>query len=310
MPIPVKKELNEEALKQRIEEEKAKKEIEEKRRRTVFKAIEILADTVDEEKLLSLLDLLDTNSWKEVIEERFIGRVCGFPTCDNEIIVKTKQTYKLDKKKQKVYENYTEREKFCSLICFQKSENVQRQLAELPLWLTGESLGKKYNLSLPETLSTQLKSMKNDKIVEEKIEFIPDSLLVQLNQLNLGQIDASDSEEEEGDADADATTLGADDKQFLSNVHSFVTSTKVPPLNSNNSPKTPQIDVAKKPSITKMDKETMENKLEKLRTKFGKLPKEMQKKAPIIIEPHHGTTPIKTKKDGILKAEEVMERLR
>lgn len=48
------------------------------------------------------LDVLDTNSWKEVVEERFIGRICGFPTCDKEIIVKTAQKYKLDKNRQKV----------------------------------------------------------------------------------------------------------------------------------------------------------------------------------------------------------------
>uniref|UniRef100_A0AC34FVT7 RNA polymerase II subunit B1 CTD phosphatase RPAP2 homolog n=1 Tax=Panagrolaimus sp. ES5 TaxID=591445 RepID=A0AC34FVT7_9BILA len=306
MPIPVKKQLDEENLKQRIEEEKAKKEAEEKRRRTVFKAIETLADTVDEEKLLSLLDLLDTNSWKEVIEERFIGRLCGFPTCENGIIVKSKQKYKLDKKKQKVYENYAEREKFCSLICLQKSENVQRQLAELPLWLTGEYPGKKYDLSLPQKLSTPSKSTNINKLDTEKIEFVPDQLLVQLNNLNLGQIDASDSDNE---GDEDATTLGVDDKQFLSNVHSFVSS-KVPPTTESDSPKTPQQDVVMKLNEKKMDKETIENKLEKLRLKFGKLPKEMQKKAPIMVEPHHGTTPIKTKKDGNKKAEEIMERLR
>lgn len=55
MPFPVKNPIDEAVLKQRIEDDEAKKQNEEKRRRTVFNAIETLADTVNEEKLLSLV---------------------------------------------------------------------------------------------------------------------------------------------------------------------------------------------------------------------------------------------------------------
>uniref|UniRef100_A0A914QB20 RNA polymerase II subunit B1 CTD phosphatase RPAP2 homolog n=1 Tax=Panagrolaimus davidi TaxID=227884 RepID=A0A914QB20_9BILA len=304
MSVPVKNPIDEAVLKQRIEDEEAKKQNEEKRRRTVFNAIETLADTVNEEKLLSLLDALDINSWKEVIEERFIGRVCGYPTCEKEIIVKTAQKYKLDKNKQKVYENYAEREKFCSPVCLQKSEHLQSQLAELPIWLTGERSAKNYDLSL-QTLPLQSKLSNGEKSRGEKIEFIPDTLLAQLNSLNLGQIDASDSDKE------DDETLGVDDKQFLSNVHSFISSTKMPSTNNKNTVKTPKQDGVQNKIINKkMDKETVESKLEKLRNKFGKEPKEKQKKKPIMIEPHRDEAPIKTKKDGVIKAEEVIERLK
>jgi hypothetical protein len=277
MPVPVKNLIDEAVLKQRIEDEETKKQNEEKRRRTVFNAIETLADTVNEEKLLSLLDVLDINSWKEVIEERFIGRICGYPTCENEIIVKTAQKYKLDKNKQKVYENYAEREKFCSPVCLKKSEHLQNQLAELPLWLTGERSAKNYNLSLLQSLPLQSKLSNGEKSRKEKIEFIPDTLLAQLNSLNLGEIDASDSDKE--DDEVDATTLGVDDKQFLSNVHSFVSATKMPATNNKNTVKTPKQDGIQNKIINKkMDKETVESKLEKLRNKFGKEPKEKQKK--------------------------------
>lgn len=55
MPDSVKQQLNDGILKDI--EEKVKKENEERRRKTVYYAIEALADTVDEKKLLSLVNL-------------------------------------------------------------------------------------------------------------------------------------------------------------------------------------------------------------------------------------------------------------
>uniref|UniRef100_A0AC34F2Z1 Uncharacterized protein n=1 Tax=Panagrolaimus sp. ES5 TaxID=591445 RepID=A0AC34F2Z1_9BILA len=62
-------------------------------------------------------------------------------------------------------------------------------------------------------------------------------------------------------------------------------------------------------TIKKMDKETMDEKLERLRSKYGKMPKENQKKPPIMVQPHQNTKPEESKKEGFLKAEEVIERL-
>lgn len=71
----------------------------------------------------------------------------------------------------------------------------------------------------------------------------------------------------------------------------------------------PGVGIQKK-VIQKMDKETMDEKLSKLRSKFGKCPKENQKKAPIIVAAHHDVAPVKTKKEGVIHAEAVMNRLK
>lgn len=105
----------------------------------------------------------------------------------------------------------------------QRSEYLQGQLAELPLWLTGERSGKfinflgkhillyilakSYQLFSSHSLPCQSKPTKNEKIIDEKVEFIPDNLLVQLNSLNLGQIAASDSEDEDDEHAAEAVSF-------------------------------------------------------------------------------------------------------
>uniref|UniRef100_A0A914Y2W0 Uncharacterized protein n=1 Tax=Panagrolaimus superbus TaxID=310955 RepID=A0A914Y2W0_9BILA len=84
----------------------------------------------------------------------------------------------------------------------------------------------------------------------------------------------------------------------------------MPSHNKNITHKTPQHDGGvQNKTVKKMDKETMESKLERLRSKYGKMPKENQKKAPIMVEPHRDAKPEESKKEGFLKAEEVIERL-
>lgn len=63
-------------------------------------------------------------------------------------------------------------------------------------------LAKNYDLSLHQSLPLQSKLSTGEKSREEKIEFIPDTLLTQLNSLNLGEIDVSDSDKEDDEVDA------------------------------------------------------------------------------------------------------------
>lgn len=127
----------------KIEEAKAKRVLELKRKKTVHDVICLLTDTVTESELQDSLNTLDVSSWEEILEERFIARICGWPLCSQPISIPYRnQRYKLDKKNQKVYEAYAEHEKFCSKICHNNYSHVKSQLYELPLWFTGDRESK------------------------------------------------------------------------------------------------------------------------------------------------------------------------
>ncbi|MFH4984524.1 hypothetical protein AB6A40_011233, partial [Gnathostoma spinigerum] len=89
---------NDKRNQQKLKEDAELKEKEEKLRRIVFNAIVALSDAgVDRSRLLSNLPYLDVNSWMEVAEERFIGKLCGFPLCDNFVQLKQVQKYRIDR---------------------------------------------------------------------------------------------------------------------------------------------------------------------------------------------------------------------
>lgn len=52
--------------------------------------------------LILQLNSLDQNSWMEVIEERYLSRLCAFPLCTNPVEVKNSQKYRIDLKNKKV----------------------------------------------------------------------------------------------------------------------------------------------------------------------------------------------------------------
>lgn len=116
------------------------------------------------------------------------------------------------------------------------------------------------------------------------IEYIPDKLLVQLHSLHIAENAAeSSSDEETGEADDANAETGKnkeDDRLFLSNIHSFVSSKSLQSERTKEKPCT-----IKKKLENATDTE-MEEKLARLRLKWGKQPLSVQKKSPVFVEPH------------------------
>ncbi|MFH4984525.1 hypothetical protein AB6A40_011234, partial [Gnathostoma spinigerum] len=83
---------------------------------------------------------LDVNSWMEVAEERFIGKLCGFPLCDNFVQLKQVQKYRIDRRNRKIFEKCTDMQKYCCEQCFLMAASIRGQLPEEPLWITGPRL--------------------------------------------------------------------------------------------------------------------------------------------------------------------------
>ncbi|VDM23215.1 unnamed protein product, partial [Wuchereria bancrofti] len=125
-----------------------------------------------------MLNSLDQNSWMEVIEERYLGRMCGFPLCANPVEVKNSQKYRIDLKNKKVFERSAEIDKFCCQECFLRSASVRTQLDTEPLWIRGDKQVKVFDLNAENTRQQQ-----QDICGRNTFEFNEDQQLVTLLEI-------------------------------------------------------------------------------------------------------------------------------
>lgn len=91
---------------------------------------------------------LDVGSWDEVVEERYLARCCGFPTCSVGIVVENYmgKKYWIQKRERKIYTAVPKSEKFCSRLCLERSNFVQQQLFEEPLWFNWDRPPRSYTV--------------------------------------------------------------------------------------------------------------------------------------------------------------------
>lgn len=72
--------------------------------------------------------------YDDIIEERSIIKLCGYPVCDNALGNIPKQQYIIASSQNKVYD-ITERKKFCSNKCYRSSVYLKEQILTTPLWV-------------------------------------------------------------------------------------------------------------------------------------------------------------------------------
>uniref|UniRef100_A0A2M4AVK8 RNA polymerase II subunit B1 CTD phosphatase RPAP2 homolog n=1 Tax=Anopheles triannulatus TaxID=58253 RepID=A0A2M4AVK8_9DIPT len=87
-----------------------------------------------EEEFLVMLRDINVCHMDDIIQERAIVKLCGYPLCDNELKNIPKQQYAISVTRNKVYD-ITERKNFCSGECFKSSNFVKQQMLTSPLWL-------------------------------------------------------------------------------------------------------------------------------------------------------------------------------
>uniref|UniRef100_A0A7E5A0X7 RNA polymerase II subunit B1 CTD phosphatase RPAP2 homolog n=1 Tax=Panagrellus redivivus TaxID=6233 RepID=A0A7E5A0X7_PANRE len=281
-----------------VEQEKLKVEKEQSLRSEVFKAVSSLTETVTEAELKEVLSSLDTNSWDSVVEERFLSGVCGWPLCGHAITVGKLRQFKFDRHQGKVYQNYSAKEKFCSLRCMDFSDFLRPQLSEVPLYLTGERNERSYNIypsnedlnAKTKSTATTANASSKSKDSERQVEFVPDKLIAQMKNLFIAENAESGSDSEGNDDEDDdgkkKKKRDPEDVKFLNEVRSFVTAKTATSLSTDPGIcKTPNPKPAKKPIGP--TPEEAEAKLAKLREKYGKGRNEKTKKPPLIVEPHN-----------------------
>ncbi|KAK2145427.1 hypothetical protein LSH36_682g01061 [Paralvinella palmiformis] len=119
-------------------------EIEERIRRRVafeekaFRLVErLLENPISEEFLIEAAQRIDHNHYADVVEERAIIKLCGYPLCLKPLTNIPKQKYHISTKTNKVYD-ITERKNFCSPQCYKASKYFEKQLSATPVWLREE----------------------------------------------------------------------------------------------------------------------------------------------------------------------------
>ncbi|KAK9404067.1 putative RNA polymerase II subunit B1 CTD phosphatase RPAP2 [Crotalus adamanteus] len=97
----------------------------------------LLEEDITKEFFVDCGRLITPSHYQDVVEERFIVKLCGYPLCQNKLQNVPKQKYKISTKTNKVYD-ITERKRFCSNFCYKASKYFEGQISQTPVWLREE----------------------------------------------------------------------------------------------------------------------------------------------------------------------------
>ncbi|KAM3838969.1 putative RNA polymerase II subunit B1 CTD phosphatase RPAP2 isoform 1-T2 [Vipera latastei] len=97
----------------------------------------LLEEDITKEFFVNCGRLITPSHYQDVVEERFIIKLCGYPLCQNKLQNVPKQKYKISTKTNKVYD-ITERKRFCSNFCYKASKYFEGQISKTPVWLREE----------------------------------------------------------------------------------------------------------------------------------------------------------------------------
>ncbi|XP_031193065.1 putative RNA polymerase II subunit B1 CTD phosphatase RPAP2 isoform X2 [Mastomys coucha] len=105
------------------------------------KAVRIVEQLLDEnitEEFLKECGMFITPAhYSDVVDERSIIKLCGYPLCQKKLGVIPKQKYQISTKTNKVYD-ITERKSFCSNFCYRASKFFETQIPKTPVWVREE----------------------------------------------------------------------------------------------------------------------------------------------------------------------------
>ncbi|XP_038208496.1 putative RNA polymerase II subunit B1 CTD phosphatase RPAP2 [Zerene cesonia] len=95
----------------------------------------LLEKCISEEFFLKCLPDINQAHLEDIIEERSIISLCGYPLCQKTITEQDipKQKYRISMKTNKVYD-ITARKSFCSNACYKSAMYIKKQMLTSPLW--------------------------------------------------------------------------------------------------------------------------------------------------------------------------------
>ncbi|XP_049735767.1 putative RNA polymerase II subunit B1 CTD phosphatase RPAP2 isoform X1 [Elephas maximus indicus] len=127
----------EDASKRKAELEAAVRKKIEFERKALRIVEELLEEDITEEFLKECGKFITSAHYSDVVDERTISKLCGYPICKKKLGIVPKQKYKISTKTNKVYD-ITERKSFCSNFCYKASKFFQAQIPKTPVWIREE----------------------------------------------------------------------------------------------------------------------------------------------------------------------------
>ncbi|XP_009954591.1 PREDICTED: putative RNA polymerase II subunit B1 CTD phosphatase RPAP2, partial [Leptosomus discolor] len=115
------------AMKKKIECEK----------KALYIVEQLLEENITEEFLLNSGKFITPSHYKDIVDERSIIKLCGYPLCQNKLENVPKQKYRISTKTNRVYD-ITERKCFCSNFCYRASKYFEAQISKSPVWMREE----------------------------------------------------------------------------------------------------------------------------------------------------------------------------
>lgn len=98
---------------------------------------QLLEENITEEFLRECGKFITPAHYSDVVDERSIIKLCGYPLCQKKLGIVPKQKYKISTKTNKVYD-ITERKCFCSNFCYRASKFFGAQIPKTPVWIREE----------------------------------------------------------------------------------------------------------------------------------------------------------------------------
>ncbi|KAM9688107.1 putative RNA polymerase II subunit B1 CTD phosphatase RPAP2 isoform 7-T9 [Trichechus inunguis] len=98
---------------------------------------QLLEENITEEFLKDCGMFITSAHYNDVVDERTISKLCGYPICQKKLGIVPKQKYRISTKTNKVYD-ITERKSFCSNFCYKASKFFQAQIPKTPVWIREE----------------------------------------------------------------------------------------------------------------------------------------------------------------------------
>lgn len=115
-----------------VEVIKKKKECNTKAQKIVEKLLESV--DISEDDFLSMLKDINQSHFEDIVEERSIEKLCGWPLCKKQLTEIPKKQFDINLSKKKVYD-IRDRKRFCSSDCYRATSYLKAQLLTGPLWL-------------------------------------------------------------------------------------------------------------------------------------------------------------------------------
>ncbi|KAK5888366.1 hypothetical protein CesoFtcFv8_014467 [Champsocephalus esox] len=131
----------------------------------------LLEDNVTEDFLVDCAKFITPANYKDVIEERFIAKMCAYPICSIKLGKIPTQRYQISTKTNKVYD-ITERKCYCSNFCYKASKEFELQISTSSLWLRSHETPPEIKLMKKGDggSSGEEVSLKVQRLTEEDIE--------------------------------------------------------------------------------------------------------------------------------------------